>query len=68
MSTQVLNAETFSQPGIAASAATGEMSYGGVIAKSLFLLVLTFACAVVGWDLAACRDLLCAAERQSLVK
>jgi hypothetical protein len=43
-----LNAETFSQPGIAANAATAEMSYGGVIAKSLLLLVLTFACAVVG--------------------
>ncbi|MGH2907047.1 MAG: Bax inhibitor-1/YccA family protein [Solirubrobacterales bacterium] len=52
MSTQILNAETYSgAEAVRGDAAT--MSYGGVIAKSLFLLVLTVICAVVGWDLAA---------------
>jgi uncharacterized YccA/Bax inhibitor family protein len=47
-----LNADTFAAPGVSARASTREMSYGGVIVKSLFLLTLTVACAVVGWNLA----------------
>lgn len=52
MSTQVLNADTFSAPALSARADARTMSYGGVIVKSLFLLTLTVACAVFGWNLA----------------
>jgi uncharacterized YccA/Bax inhibitor family protein len=47
-----LNDSTFTLPGVPARASTREMSYGGVIVKSLFLLILTVACAVFGWNVA----------------
>lgn len=51
MSTQILNDDTFGLLGVPARASTRQMSYGGVIVKSLFLLVLTVACAIAGWNL-----------------
>ena len=56
MSKQVLNEQTFSTANVQAFAkaeTAGRMTYGGVIARSLFFLVLTVAFAVVGWNAAA---------------
>lgn len=54
MSTQVLNDQTFAEVSSGWSKdKTAEMTYGGVIAKSAFLLTLTVACGFLGWNLAA---------------
>lgn len=51
MSQQVLNADTFAAPAITGDS-TRTMSYAGTIVKSLFLLIITVACAVGGWNAA----------------
>jgi uncharacterized YccA/Bax inhibitor family protein len=50
MSTQVLNADTFVAPALTDRGAVRPMTYGGTIVKSLFLLILTVACAFFGWN------------------
>lgn len=56
MSKQILNEQTFSTTDVRAFAkgeSVRRMTYSGVIARSLFFLVLTVGFAVVGWNAAA---------------
>jgi uncharacterized YccA/Bax inhibitor family protein len=53
LSQQMISEQTFSPEALSAlgvSAGSRRMSLGGVVLKSLVLLVVTVACAVVGWD------------------
>jgi uncharacterized YccA/Bax inhibitor family protein len=57
LSKQVLNAQTFSdahtQELTRGRAVTRTMTYGGTIARSLFLVIITIGFAAVGWQWAA---------------
>ena len=57
MSTQVLNAQTYSDEHTrqitGGRASTKTMTYGGTIVRSLFLIIITLGFAAVGWNWAA---------------
>jgi uncharacterized YccA/Bax inhibitor family protein len=56
MSTQILNERTFAPAPVAPfeeAGRAGTMTYGGVIVRALFFLVLTVAAATAGWGAAA---------------
>ena len=57
MSTQVLNAQTYSDEHTrqitGGRAGTKTMSYGGTIVRSLFLIIITLGFAAIGWNWAA---------------
>ena len=51
MSTQMLNDKTFDASNVAkVKASPASMTYGGVVAKTLVLLVLTLIAASFGWQ------------------